>query len=198
MKVLFAAPDRDLLECFGKLLSDGAAETVTAFDGAQALSLLGGEAFDAVILDRDLPRVGIGTLIGAARQRGFPVVLLTDEPVRARQLTEDPLPNAYLAYPFTSERLKCVLTDTAEKAKSRDRISIGALTVDVGGFRIENGPPVTAGEIDTLAALADGRPVRTDDGAYISALNDKFARMGSKTRIRYRTKEGFKTVTDDE
>ena len=57
MKILFAAPDRDLLECFRKLLETDLGETVTAFDGTQVLTLLASESVDAVILDRDLPRV---------------------------------------------------------------------------------------------------------------------------------------------
>ena len=56
----------------------------------------------------------------------------------------------------------------------------------------------TAGEIRVLRSLANGEAVSSDDGAYITSLNAKFAACGSKTRIRYRAKKGFETVTEDE
>ena len=40
MKILFAAPDRDLLECFKQLFETDLGETVTAFDGTQVMTLL--------------------------------------------------------------------------------------------------------------------------------------------------------------
>ncbi|MBR6915826.1 MAG: response regulator, partial [Clostridia bacterium] len=83
MKILFAAPDRDLLECFKQLLAGEFGETVTAFDGTQVLTLLSAENFDAVILDRALPRVDHKTLVARIREKDLPSVVLTDEPVSA-------------------------------------------------------------------------------------------------------------------
>ena len=48
MRILFAAPDRDLLECYKKLLESDFGETVTAFDGTQVYSLMSAEKFDIV------------------------------------------------------------------------------------------------------------------------------------------------------
>ena len=96
MKILFAAPDRDLLECFRKLLETDLGETVTAFDGTQVLTLLATESVDAVILDRDLPRVDHPTLVSRIREKNIPVVVLTDGPVTAAMLTGEPTANEYL------------------------------------------------------------------------------------------------------
>ncbi|MBR7032325.1 MAG: hypothetical protein IKI03_01670 [Clostridia bacterium] len=198
MKILFAAPDRDLLECFKQLLAGEFGETVTAFDGTQVLTLLSAENFDAVILDRALPRVDHKTLVARIREKDLPSVVLTDEPVSARLLTDEVLPNEYLSYPFDAKKLSAVIKGVLEKSSSAERINVEDVGITVREFRIKNGPGLTAGEIDVLKSLIEGRPVTTSDGAYISALNAKFAGVGSKVRIRYRAKKGFIAVTENE
>lgn len=198
MKILFAAPDRDLLECYKELLEGEYGEIVTAFDGAQVLTLLSAESFDAVIIDRALPRVDGKTLIRRISERKLPVIVLTDEPVSARLLAEEPLPNEYLAYPFGVKKLSDTISSVLQKASSGERIRIGDAEIALSGFRIINGPSLTGREIDVLRSLIGGSPVTTADGAYISALNAKFALSGSGVRIRYRAQKGFETVTNDE
>ena len=198
MKILFAAPDRDLLECYTQLLTSDFGEIVTAFDGTQVLSLLSAERFDLVILDRDIPRIEHKRILSRIRDARIPAVLLTNSPVSARPLTEEPLPSAFLSYPFTPQHLADVLRDTLEKAASGQRMTVCGIGVDVAGFRFADGPSLCAREIDVWKALTDGAPVTTDDGAYISALNTKLARMGTKVKIRYKTGKGFALVNEDE
>jgi len=105
MKILFAAPDRDLLECYKKLLVDDFGETVTAFDGTQVISLLMSENFDVLILDRNIPRVDHKTIVERANEKKVPVIVLTDEPAGVRRAGE-PSANGRLAYPFTFAEIK--------------------------------------------------------------------------------------------
>ncbi len=198
MKILFAAPDRDLLECCKKLLESDIGETVTAFDGTQVVSLLSTESFDAVILDRMLPRVDIKTLVSRIHEKKLPVIVLTDEPVSARILTDEPLPDEYLPYPFDAKKLSGVINRVLDTASSGGKIIVGDAGIAVFGSRIDNGPRLTAKEIGVLESLTGGEAVTTADGAYISALNAKFEAVGSKARIRYRAKKGFEMVTEDE
>ena len=198
MRILFAAPDRDLLECYKAILEADFGETVTAFDGTQVIALLSAERFDVLLLDRDIPRIGYDRLIARAQRDGLPVIVLTDDAVSTAQLTQEVLPNAFLLYPFTPEQVGRVLRDTMEKASSGETLRFGGLGLDVSGFRIVGGPRVTAKEIDAVRSLINGGAEASAGGAYICALNEKFARIGAGARIRYRAKKGFELVTEDE
>ena len=198
MKILFAAPERDLLECYKILLEEDFGETVTAFDGTQAASLLSTENFDIVVLDRDIPRIDHKKLTQLAHKNNSPVIVLTDEPVSAAQLTEDVIPNAYLSYPFNPEEMEDKIRDMIDKATSDEKLTVGDTEIEVSGFRIKDGPRLTSTEINVLQSLKNGGSVTTEDGAYISALNAKFTQTGTKTRIKYKEKKGFELVTEDE
>lgn len=198
MKLLFAAPDRDLLACFQKLLEADVGQTVTAFDGTQVFLLLASERFDAVVLDRELPRIEHRKILLRIRETDTPVIVLTDAPVTVHQLTQEPLPNAFLPYPFSGDRLAELIRDTLEKASSGERLSAAGLEIDVPGFRIADGPRLTAGELDVLKKLLGGNLVTDSDGAVVSALNAKLAQSGARARITYRTTKGFELVNEDE
>jgi DNA-binding response OmpR family regulator len=114
MKILFAAPDRDLLECYKQLLETDPGETVTAFDGTQALMLLSAEDFDIVILDQRIPRLDYKVITERANEKNIPVILLTDDPAGARQ-REGASMNGRLSYPFTFAEIKKKILDTLEK-----------------------------------------------------------------------------------
>lgn len=198
MRILLAAPDRDLLECYRSILQADFGETVTAFDGTQVLLLLNTEEFDLIILDCTLPRIPFKQLLTQIHRTGIPVIALTDEPVSSRLLTEEPGPNTWLPLPFTPECLSHVIRDTLEKAASDERWRIGGLTVNVSGFRFEEGPGLSSGELDVLRALLHGEAVSTDGGACISSLNTKLSELNNRIRITYRSKKGFELVTSDE
>ena len=127
MKILFAAPDRDLLECYGQLLEDDLGKTVTAFDGTQVLSLLSDGDFDILILDKKIPRAAHKTIIERANAKGVPVVLLTDEAAAARR-ADDLSPNVRLSYPFTFAKIKKTVLDTLDGLMINERK--GALSGD--------------------------------------------------------------------
>lgn len=198
MKILFAAPDRDLLECYKQLLEKDLGEIVTAFDGTQVLALLSTENFDAAILDCSLPRVDHKKLVAKMQEKKIPIVALINETVSVRHLTEEPLPNAYLPYPFDAKKLCEVINGALEKASSDEKICVGDVEVIVSEFRIKNGSKLTDKEIDALRAISSCQPLTTADGVCIGALNVKFERSDYKTRIRYGIKKGFEAVTEDE
>lgn len=198
MKILFAAPDRDLLECYKKLLGYDYDEIVTAFDGTQVISLLSDENFDIVILDQSIPRIDYKIIIRQAQNRHIPVILLIGEPVSAEKLLEEPLPNLLLPYPFTSDAVKNAISDVVNKVSSKEKIIIGDTKINVSEFRIDSGRRLTSHEIDILESLINGEPASADEGVYIGALNDKFSQIGSKIRIKYRTKKGFEPVKENE
>ena len=121
MKILFAAPDRDLLECFKKLLEADLGQTVTAFDGTHVISLLATESFDILILDRKLPRVEHEVMIERANSKNIPVIVLTDESAGVRRHAQEPLPNVRMSYPFTFADIKETVLGTLEKSRSKER-----------------------------------------------------------------------------
>ena len=112
MRVLFAAPDRDLLRCFQKLLCPPAEEVVTAFDGTQVLALLEAGRYDLAVLDCELPRVKVQQLLQRLKEADIRTIVLVNEP--GRQLQGD----AFLSYPFSSaELIDAIRTLTAENIK---------------------------------------------------------------------------------
>ena len=108
MRILFAAPDRDLLSCYKEILESECDEVVTVFDGTQVLSLLSTELFDIMILDRSIPRIGYKELTALAQEKKIPVIILTDEPGGMPS-------NAYLTYPFTPDQIESVIRETGDK-----------------------------------------------------------------------------------
>lgn len=197
MKILFAAPDRDLLECYKKLLVDDFGETVTAFDGTQVMSLLSAERFDAAVIDASLPRIECEKLIKSARDRNVPVIILSENVISSERLCSGSVASSGLAYPFTPHELKDALIDVLEKSESEEIIRIQGLEIKVRDFRITGGPYVTAGEINTLKEILDGRDIRHGDEIYMDSLNTKLARCGTGARIRYVPKKGYRLVTEN-
>lgn len=112
MKILFAAPDRDLLECYKSILENDMGELIAAFDGAQVLSLVGSEKFDISVLDCDLPRVEFDRLTAKMKEMQIPVIALTNG-----HKAKDPKADAYLTYPFTPDVIEDLIRKTLDRAK---------------------------------------------------------------------------------
>lgn len=112
MRILFAAPDRDLLECYKAILEADGYEVTTAFDGTVVLSLLADRCFEAVILDLNIPRVEHARIAARAAEKNIPVIILSSEPEGSKgQL------GAHLRYPFDPERLESVISSVTGKAE---------------------------------------------------------------------------------
>ena len=198
MRILLAAPDRDLLQCCSELLAQDAGETVTAFDGTQVMALLDTESFDLTLLDRSLPRIGSPHIIARMNERRIPTVVLLNSMVTLPNLMEQPLAVDYLSYPFDPEELLEEVRSVAALASSGEKIAFGDMQADASVFRLNGGERITAAEFRMLKALIAGQ--RLDKavlGVYAGALNEKLAKQNSRVRIRYRAGEGYQLVKDE-
>ena len=79
MRILFADPDRDLVQIYEKLLNRSGHETVPAFDGIQAMEHLKAERFDAAVLREELPRYETRFLIKTLQEMKTPYLILQKE-----------------------------------------------------------------------------------------------------------------------
>ena len=125
MRILLAAPDRDILMCYERLLSQEGHEVTTAFDGMQIPQLLAGNGPEAVILDLDLPGLDRSRILRMFAEDNIPVVALGEalpENADAKNIRS-------LRYPFLPEELfaalealpgKRSLPGTADAAPGKD------------------------------------------------------------------------------
>ena len=198
MRILLAAPDRDLLQCCSELLAQDAVETVTAFDGTQVMALLDTESFDLTLLDRSLPRIAAPHIIARMNERRIPTVVLLNSAVTLPNLMEQPLAVDYLSYPFDTAELLEEVRNVIEIAASEEQIAFGDMQANAYDFRLNGGDRITASEFRLLKALINGQ--RMDKailGVYAGALNEKLAKQNSRVRIRYRAGEGYQLVEDE-
>ncbi len=196
MNVLLADSNRDLLQCYQKLLiMDGHAVTA-AFDGVQVVSLLGQGKFDIAILEEGLPRIELEQLLRILSGDRVPAVVLADGAVTVKTLLGAPLPNAYLSFPFLPADLKRLMREVTEKARSAETLNCGGAEVDVSGFCFSGtATRLTNGEINLLKELE--HPLRTAGKrtrVMIQALNEKLKAIGKPARIVYEMEKGYRLV----
>ena len=196
MNILLADSDRDLLQCYRKLLTMDGHTVTTAFDGAQVVSLLGPEKFDMAILEEDLPRIKLDQLLQALNRDHIPVIVLAGEIVTVKTLLGSALPNAYLSFPFLPADLKQIMGEVAEKTRSEEPLNCCGVDVDVSGFCFTGtATRLTNGEINLLRELktprrAAGKRTRV----MIQALNEKLKGIGKPARIIYEMEKGYRLV----
>ena len=196
MNVLLADSDRDLLQCYKKLLAMESHDVTTAFDGAQVFSLLKRKEFDIAIVEELLPRMEAGPLLQALRAERIPVIMLTSGSVNVKTLLLPEQPGAYLSFPFLPEDLTELIRNIMEKSRSGEILSCGGVDVDVSGFCFAGtGTRLTGGEIDLIRELR--KPIRTAGKrtrVMIRALNEKLERLGKSARIIYEMGKGYTLV----
>ena len=200
MEILLAASDRDLLQCYQKLLTMENHLVITAFDGAQMVSLLRTHPFDIAVLQDNLPRMEHEHLLRMMKQDGIPVIVLTEKHATVRAMLKTELPNAYLPFPFLPEDLTELIQAVTEKAHSNEKLSRCGIEVDVNGFcfsHTETG--LTNGEIDLFRDLekpvkSSGRRIRI----MVQALNEKMRQNGKQARIIYEIEKGYRLVNENE
>lgn len=204
MNILLADSNRDLLQCYQKLLTMDGHTVTTAFDGTQAVSLIGPGKYDIAILEQRLPRIEPDRLLQALNRDRIPVIVLADRPVTVKTLLGNPLPNAYLSFPFLPEDLRRMIREVTEKTRSAETLCRGGIEVDVSGFRIaETGAPLTNGEINLLRELsAPRRAAGKRTRIVIRALNEKLKNAGKNAektaRITYELEKGYRLVNGNE
>lgn len=196
MRVLFAAPDRDLIRCYETLLAKPDRTVETAFDGVQVLRLLAEGDWDLLILSRDIPRIDWHRIVERCNRQGPPVLLLSAEQPDLRLLLDPVLPNACLPLPFEPQELGAALDRLLAALDSRSVMVLEGRELPVSGFRLGKAR-LALSEVEALAALTAGRQP-PDDRTALRSLNEKLAAQGFAGRIRYRAKEGYQLVTNDE
>lgn len=196
MRVLFAAPDRDLLRCYESLLAKPDRTVETAFDGVQVLRLLAESDWDLLILSRDIPRIGWRRIVERCNREGPPVLLLSAAQPDLRLLLDPVLANACLPLPFEPQELEAALDRLLAALDSRTVMVLEGRELPVSGFRLGKAR-LALNEVEALAALSAGEQP-PDDRTALRALNEKLAAQGFAGRVRYRAKEGYRLVTNDE
>ena len=197
MNVLLADSDRDLLQCYQKLLAMEGYAVTTAFDGAQAMVLLKQHPFDIVIMEETLPRMDLTQLLQTLAAEGIPVIVMANRSVTVRMLLKFQQPSAYLCFPFLPEDLTGLIRAVTEKMRSNETLACGEIEVDVAGFCFSGTEtPLTNGEIDLLRNLiCSGRAAGKRARVMIQALNEKMKNLGLKTRIIYEMEKGYRLVS---
>ena len=104
--------------------------------------------------------------------------------------------NAYLPFPFLPEELVGLISQTEALARDTGPLTWGDVTVVPARFCIEATLlRLTVGEVSLLRSLTESAvPAAGAVVPYVNALNAKFARAGKKTRIVYRSGEGYRLV----
>lgn len=172
MRVLLVEDDTDLSAALSSALSRDGLVVTTAADGVEALDRLVEFDFDAVILDRDLPRMSGDSVCREIRNSGTPVPVLmltalhsVEDRVAGLQMGADD----YLTKPFAYEELLARLDALARRGTAQpDRVlRKGDLVIDLErrtcthlGQRVRLSPK----EYGVLEELirADGRPLSVD------------------------------------
>ena len=117
MKILFAVPDRDLLQAYERLLQLNGHEVTAVFDGIQAAAQTAGQHFDAAVFDVKLSRVTPERLLELFREERIPAIVLSKDPGDRRTLDAKYPGNRYLHYPFLPEELEEYLKEIESAGK---------------------------------------------------------------------------------
>ncbi len=131
MKILVVDDERNIRESIQRILALEGLESMTAADGAQALDMLGVEAFDIVVTDLRMPAMGGQQLIERMRERGIrcPVIMISalgeiNDAVKALKSGAAD----YLIKPFDPDELVLKIKAAAGNRKREDLLEAGART----------------------------------------------------------------------
>ncbi len=127
-RILIADDDPDVLEVIKAVLEHEGHRVRVARDGEQAFKLLRKNAFDAAILDVDMPKAsGIKVLRLMRRSsslKDIPVMLITGNLLKAKELQQNgaaDLANDYLTKPFNTrdliKRVRALVDSDLSKAE---------------------------------------------------------------------------------
>jgi DNA-binding response OmpR family regulator len=139
MKVLICDDDREIVEAIEIYLKMEGYDTLKAYDGVEALDMIGKEEIQLIILDIMMPRLdGIAAMLRIREQKNIPMILLsaktadTDRILGLQMGADD-----YVAKPFNPlellARVKSHLrryTELGGHAKNQSVYKTGGLVVD--------------------------------------------------------------------
>ena len=136
MRILLAAPDRDLLKAYRQLLTLEGHTVSVCFEGMQALKCATAERFDAAVASCLLPSIDSGRLVAFFHEQNIPVIVLLDRKPGTGLLLEKDLANAYLPFPFLPGELLSLLEAVRKRFDSSDKPFYGDVHVNTAGFCI--------------------------------------------------------------
>ncbi|MBR0303623.1 MAG: response regulator transcription factor [Clostridia bacterium] len=195
MKILLAVPDRDLLSGLHKYLVSLGCEVATAHDGVIAIERLRESQLDAALVDDDLPRVPLDSVLDALSGAGVRATVLTKRRINAKMLCGKVCADSYISYPFLPEEIASWL---GAAPPAGDGFSIAGVGVSLAARKL-GGRSLTAEEIRLLRELSAGGTLPCDVPIYyIEAINVKLASEGATCSVRYFAGEGFRVVMKDE
>lgn len=199
MRILFAAPDRDLLMTYERLLTIEDHSVTAVFDGAQTVRKLSGHRYDLVVLDRNIPGIDTVNIMKLIKTEHTPVLQLLSRKITPSVLMENNAADSYISFPFLPDEFMRRIKSIAERVGMDKSLTIDGVIINEGDFSSNDGTHFTNEEIDILHAVQNGSVLPISSvSAYINALNNKFAKLGKKTRIKYVMNEGYRLVKENE
>ncbi len=161
MRILIVEDTASLARSLAQGLSEEGFAVDVAGDGEEGLHLAREIAFDAIVLDRMMPRMDGLTMLRKARERGVrtPVLLLTAlGEVQDRIEGLDGGADDYLVKPFSFDellaRLRALLR--RHRGQARNQVEVGRLRLDLAArsAEVDGQPlPLTARELALLELL---------------------------------------------
>ena len=115
MKILFAVPDRDLLNAYSILLGEDGNEVEKAFDGTQVLTKLETMQFDLVIMSHDIPRIETRRIVANCNYKKTPIILLLHTKPKKEDREDRIQPDEWLLMPFRPSELFGVIKKVMNK-----------------------------------------------------------------------------------
>lgn len=112
MNILFADPNRDLLNGYGRLLERNGHTVTAVFDGPQAIAKIVSARFDAAIVSDQLPRLDPGRVVRMLQEARTPVLLLTADGGESRMQAD-----AILRFPFLPRELYASLAELTKNSE---------------------------------------------------------------------------------
>lgn len=141
LRILVVDDEEEILELIGEYLAAREHDTVTAYDGAEALQLLREERFDIVLTDLKMPQLGGLGLIEATRSLHRPVAVIVMTAFPTVDSALDAMKAGaydYLRKPFRLRTLYGAvmaaaerLEDAREARRARSRVRLLELSWDI-------------------------------------------------------------------
>lgn len=147
--ILIVEDDIDTNEALSEYLGEAGHQTISAYDGEEAISLFSENSIDLVVLDIMLPKItGLAVLNTIRKNSQVPVLMLTAIEDEYTQVSSfDCLADDYMTKPFSivilGKRIAALLRRSGQ-AKEVEIWKYGDLVVNFSGYSASN----ANGEID--------------------------------------------------
>lgn len=161
--ILIVEDDKETNDAIREYLKSSGHNTVSVYDGSDALGIFAQQSIDLVVLDIMLPTItGLGVLHEIRKRSSVPVLMLTAIKDEYTQVTSfDEQADDYVTKPFSmvllGRRVTALLRRNG-KADIFNTITFGDITVDFSGYTAKgpNGKiDLTPKEIDLLKLLVE-------------------------------------------